>query len=223
MSALRQFFSSTIGTKFLIALTGLGFAAFLVEHMVANLLVLYDPQGYNAYSHRLLSNPLIYVAEAGLVLLFVTHVYKAIANYAANRGARPQTYAVKKNAGHTSRKTLASTLMIVSGLWLLLFIVIHLKTFKFGPWYETDTGMRDLAKLVNEDFRKPLITTFYVISMAIVALHLRHGLSSGLQSLGINHPKYTPMLLKAGVVIAVAIGLGFAIVPIVIFVTGGRS
>jgi succinate dehydrogenase / fumarate reductase cytochrome b subunit len=223
MSGPLQFFSSSVGTKVLIALTGLAFAAFLVEHMVANLLVLVDPVGYNAYSHRLLSNPLIYVAEAGLVLLFVTHAYKAITNYLRNRGARPQRYDTKRPAGHTSRKTLSSTTMIVSGTWLLVFIVIHLKTFKFGPWYETETGMRDLARLVNEDFRQPLIVAFYVLSMGVVALHLRHGISSALQSLGIDHPKYTPIFLKAGVAIALAIGFGFAIVPIVIFLSGGRS
>jgi succinate dehydrogenase / fumarate reductase cytochrome b subunit len=222
MSAPLRFFSSSVGTKVLIALTGLGFAAFLVEHMVANLLVLADPHAYNAYSHRLLSNPLIYVAEAGLVALFVTHAYKAIANFVRNRAARPQAYAVRRSAGHTSRKTLASTLMIASGAWLLLFIVIHLKTFKFGPWYETPDGMRDLARLVNEDFRQPLIVAFYVVSMAVVGLHLRHGLSSAFQSLGVDHPRYTPVILKAGVAIAIAIGLGFALVPIVIFVTGGR-
>jgi len=222
MPALRRFFSSSVGTKVLIALTGLGFAAFLVEHLLANLLVLFDGPAYNAYAHRLLSNPLIYVAEAGLVVLFVTHAYKAIANYGRNRAARPQSYAVRKNAGHTSRKSLASTLMIVSGAWLLLFIVIHLRTFKFGPVYETPDGMRDLAKLVNEDFQRPLIAAFYVISMAVVGLHLRHGLSSAFQSLGIDHPRYTPIIVKAGLVIAIAIGLGFALVPVVIFLTGGR-
>ena len=69
--------------------------------------------------------------------------------------------------------------MIVTGCWLLLFIVIHLKTFKFGPWYERRrTAMRDLARLVNEEFQHPLYVVFYVLSMAVVGLHLRHGLSS---------------------------------------------
>jgi succinate dehydrogenase / fumarate reductase cytochrome b subunit len=221
---LLRFFSSSVGTKVLIALTGLGFAGFLVTHLAANLLVLVAPAAYNEYSHTLISNPLIYVAEAGLVLLFVTHAYKAVANVFRNRAARPHRYDTKRRAGHTSRKSLASTTMIVTGCWLLVFIVIHLKTFKFGPWYETAPGgMRDLARLVNEEFRQPLYAVFYVLSMAVVGLHLRHGLSSAIQSLGIDHPRYTPFILKAGIVVAVAMSLGFALIPIVIFFTGGRS
>ena len=224
MSALLRFFSSSVGTKVLIALTGLGFAAFLVTHLAANLMVLVDVHAYNEYSHKLVSNPLIYIAEAGLVLLFVTHAFKAIANYARNRGARPEGYSLKRRAGHTSRKTLASTTMIVTGTWLLVFIVIHLKLFKFGTWYDTPDGtMRDLARLVNEDFQKPLYVVFYVLSMAVVGLHLRHGLSSAFQSLGIDHPKYTPLILKAGLIVAIAMSLGFAAIPLVIFLTGGRS
>ncbi len=223
MPTLLRFFASSVGTKVLVALTGLGFAGFLVAHLAANLLVLADADAYNAYSHALITNPFIYVAEAGLALLFLTHAYKAITNFLKNRRARGTAYEVKRRAGHTSRKSLASTTMIVTGLWLLLFIVTHLKTFKFGPWYDAPDGVRDLARLVNETFRGPLYVLFYVVSMAVVGLHLRHGLSSAVQSLGIDHPRYTPILLKAGVAIAVLIGLGFALIPILIFVTGGRS
>jgi succinate dehydrogenase / fumarate reductase cytochrome b subunit len=224
MSALLRFFSSSVGTKILIALTGLGFAGFLVTHLAANLLVLVSPHAYNEYSHKLISNPLIYLAEAGLVLLFVTHAFKAIANFARNKSARPAGYEKKRGAGHTSRKSFSSTTMIVTGTWLLAFIVIHLKLFKFGTWYVTPDGsMRDLARLVNEDFQKPFYVVFYVLSMAVVGLHLRHGLSSAVQSLGINHPRYNPLILKAGLVVAIAMGLGFAAIPIVIFITGGRS
>ncbi len=227
MSAFVRFFSSSVGTKVLIALTGLGFAGFLVTHLAANLLVLVSPHAYNEYSHKLISNPLIYVAEAGLALLFVTHAVKAILNFVANKRARPAGYEQKRRAGHTSRKSLASTTMIVTGTWLLLFIVIHLKTFKFGPWYDTPDGsMRDLARLVDEEFRQPLYVVFYVLSMAVVGLHLRHGLSSAFQSLGLNHPRYNGLILKAGLTVAVLMALGFAAIPIVIFLTfltGGRS
>jgi succinate dehydrogenase / fumarate reductase cytochrome b subunit len=223
MAYLTRFFTSSVGTKMIVALTGLGFAAFLVLHLAANLLVLVDEAAFNAYSHKLISNPLIYVAEAGLVLLFVTHAYKAVTNYVANRRARGTTYETKKPAGHTSRKSLASTTMIVTGTWLLLFTVLHIKTFKFGPWYETPDGsMRDLARLVHEVFRAPLYVVFYVLSMAVVALHLRHGISSAFQSLGVAHPRFTPFILKAGIVVAVVMGLGFALVPVVVYLAGGR-
>src|SRR5687767_4901850 len=174
MSSLLRFLSSSVGTKILVALTGLGFAAFLVTHLAANLLVLVDAGAYNSYSHKLISNPLIYVAEAGLVALFLTHAFKAVFVTLRNRDARGRGYEMKKRAGRASRKSWASTTMIVTGLWLLLFVVIHLKTFKFGPWYETPDGMRDLSRLVHEVYAEPLHVIFYLLSMLVVGLHLSH-------------------------------------------------
>ncbi len=221
MSSLSRFLSSSVGTKILVALTGLGFAAFLVTHLAANLLVLVDTHAYNTYSHKLTSNPLIYAAEAALAALFLVHAYKAVFVTLRNRDARGRGYAVKKRAGHTSRKGLASSTMIVTGIWLLLFVVIHLKTFKFGPWYETPDGMRDLSRLVAEVYREPLHVIFYVLSMVVVGMHLSWGLSSAFQSMGLEHPRYNGFVRGAGLAVAVLMGLGFALIPIVIYV-GGR-
>jgi succinate dehydrogenase / fumarate reductase, cytochrome b subunit len=221
MSSLLRFLSSSVGTKVLVALTGLGFAGFLVTHLAANLLVLVDTQAYHKYSHALISNPLIYIAEAGLVALFATHAFKGIAVTLRNRRARGQGYEVKKRAGHTSRKSLASTTMIVTGIWLLLFTIIHLKTFKFGPWYETPEGMRDLSRLVHEVYREPLHVVFYVLSMIVVGLHLSWGLSSAFQSMGLEHPRYNSLVRNAGLAIAIVMGVGFALIPVVIYF-GGR-
>jgi succinate dehydrogenase / fumarate reductase cytochrome b subunit len=221
MSSLLRFLSSSVGTKILIALTGLGFAAFLVTHLAANLLVVADPHGYNAYSHRLISNPLIYIAEGGLVVLFLVHAFKAVLMTLRNREARGGGYAMKKRAGHTSRKTLASTTMILSGIWLLLFVVIHLKTFKFGPWYETPDGMRDLSRLVHEVYREPFHVAFYVLSMVVVGLHLSHGLSSAFRSMGLEHPRYDALIRGTGLTVAIVMAAAFALIPLVIYF-GGR-
>jgi succinate dehydrogenase / fumarate reductase cytochrome b subunit len=222
MTSPFRFFSTSVGTKVLIALTGLGFAAFLLLHLAANLLVLVDYDAYNAYSHKLVSNPLVYTAEAGLAALFLIHAYVAIANYLRNRRARPLGYEQQRWSGHTSRKSLASTTMILSGIWLLAFMVLHLKTFKFGAWYPGPHGMRDLARLVIEKFAEPGYVLFYVVSMAVVGLHLRHGLSSAFQSLGVDHPRYLRWILRAGLVVAVLIGVGFAAIPVVLYLHGGR-
>jgi succinate dehydrogenase / fumarate reductase cytochrome b subunit len=221
MSSLSRFLSSSVGTKILVALTGLGFAAFLVVHLAANLLVLVDEHGYNEYSHKLISNPLIYLAEAGLVALFVVHAVQAVLVTVRNRQARGRGYVVKKRAGHTSRKSLASSTMIVTGVWLLLFIVIHLKTFKFGPWYDTPDGMRDLSRLVREVYAEPLHVVFYVLSMVVVGMHLSWGLSSAFQSMGLEHPRYNGFVRGTGLAVAVIMGLGFALIPVVIYF-GGR-
>jgi succinate dehydrogenase / fumarate reductase cytochrome b subunit len=221
MSSLSRFLSSSVGTKILIALTGLGFALFLVTHLAANLLVLIDVRAYHEYSHKLVSNPLIYLAEAALAALFLVHAFKAVLVTLRNRDARGRGYAVKKRAGHTSRKSLTSSTMIVTGIWLLLFLVIHLKTFKFGPWYETPDGMRDLSRLVHEVYREPLHVVFYVLSMVVVGMHLSWGLSSAFQSMGLEHPRYNGLIRGAGLAIAVVMALGFALIPAVIYF-GGR-
>jgi succinate dehydrogenase / fumarate reductase, cytochrome b subunit len=221
MSSLSRFLSSSVGTKILVALTGLGFAAFLLTHLAANLLVLVDPHGYNEYSHKLISNPLIYIAEAGLVVLFLVHAFKATMVTLRNREARGRGYALKRRAGHTSRKSLASSTMIVTGIWLLLFVVIHLKTFKFGPWYDTPDGMRDLSRLVHEVYREPLHVAFYVLSMVVVGMHLSWGLSSAFQSMGVEHSRYNGFIRGAGLAVAIVMAAGFALIPVVIYF-GGR-
>jgi succinate dehydrogenase / fumarate reductase cytochrome b subunit len=217
--------SSSVGTKILLAFTGLTLFGFLVAHLAGNLLALAGPTAFNDYSHALISNPLVYLAEAGLAAVFALHVVKAVTNWSANRAARPVTYQRKRWARHTSRKSVASTTMIVSGLVTFVFVVLHLKTFKFGPWY-TDPArpeVRDLYRLLIEVFQDPVYVVFYVICMALIFLHLRHGLSSALQSLGLNHPRYEALMLVGGTVLALLIGGGFALIPVWAHLVGNRS
>lgn len=225
MSTRVRFFSSSVGTKILIAVTGLGLFGFLVLHLAGNLLALIGPEAFNHYSHALISNPLIYVAEAGLAAVFGLHVFKAATNWFANREARPVGYQLKRWARHTSRKSVASTTMIVTGAVTFVFVVLHLWTFKFGPWYPSaaDPAVRDLYRLLMEVFQSPAYVLFYVICMVLILLHLQHGIASALQSLGVNHPRYNRAILTAGTLLAVVIGAGFAFIPIWAFIVGGRS
>ena len=110
MSTLRRVFSSSVGTKLLIGLTGLALFAYLILHLAGNALIFAGPETFNEYSHALISNPLILPIELGLLAIFLLHVYKAVTNYFANRAARPAGYAMKTLAGHTSRKSVASIL-----------------------------------------------------------------------------------------------------------------
>ena len=217
MPSRVRFTSSTVGTKVLIAITGLAMFLFLIGHLAGNLLLLVGPEAFNGYSHKLISNPLIYVVEAGLVAIFLIHVFKAALNWFHNRSARPGGYEKKTWAGHTSRKTVASSTMIYTGLFLFAFVVLHLKTFKYGPWYETvENGVivRDIYRLTIEVFQNPAYVAFYVVSMAIVFMHLRHGVSSAFQSLGANHPRYNRLILAGGYFFAILLGLGFAFIPV---------
>lgn len=220
MSALIRAITSPIGKKILMALTGLGLIGFLVLHLAGNLLIFVGADAFNEYSHKLVSNPLIYVAEGGLLLVFIAHFFTAFDLTAKNRAARPIAYERKERAGHTSRKSLASTIMFIGGLTILVFVPLHLWTFKFGPHYELH-GIRDLHRLTVEVFQKPGYVVWYVIALAFVGLHLWHGFSSAFQSMGADHPVYTPILRRLGQILAVAIAGGFILIPVILFATGG--
>ena len=221
MSTFRRLFSSSVGTKLLIGLTGLALFAYLILHLAGNALIFAGPETFNEYSHALISNPLILPIEVALLAIFLLHVYKAVTNYVANRAARPAGYAMKKHAGHTSRKSVASSTMIWSGLVIFFFIIVHVRQFKYGAWYQTAGGspIRDLARTEFEVFSHPLWVAFYVVCTLLVGLHLRHGISSGFQSLGLDHPVYTRRLTIWGVVFAVIIGGGLAFIPVWVYLT----
>jgi succinate dehydrogenase / fumarate reductase cytochrome b subunit len=218
---LLRVFSSSVGTKLLVGATGLLLVAYMVLHLAGNVLIFLGRDAFNRYSHTLISNPLIVPVEIGLLLVFVVHVYKAVTMWMRSKAARPVGYQKKELARHTSRKSLASSTMIASGLMVLVFVVIHVKQFKFGSFYlvpGSDT-VRDLYRTELEIFRQPLWVGLYVIATLLVGLHMRHGISSACQSLGLDHPRYTGLVLAAGIALAIALGGGLAIIPIWVFVT----
>jgi succinate dehydrogenase / fumarate reductase cytochrome b subunit len=218
-------FGSSVAAKLWIGATGLFLVLYLVVHVGGNLLVFLGRDTFNQYSHTLLNNPLIWIIEIVLAVAFALHVVRTIAMYVANQKARPVRYAQKRPAGRPSRKTLASSTMIISGLWLLLFIVIHVKTFKFGPDYRAPgaEGLHDLYRVEIENFSSPLVLAFYVLSMLIVGSHLWHGATSACQSLGIAGPRWTPRVLAAGKVLAVLIAGGFIVIAIWAHLGGAGS
>lgn len=225
-SRLVRALGSPVGTKLLIGLTGLFLFLFLITHLAGNLLFILGPDAFNEYAHSLISNPLIYVAELGLLVIFGVHVVKTIANYLGNRAARPTGYAAHtwvKTKSARSQKTLASTSMIVSGLVTLLFVVTHLFTFKFGAHYETATGIRDLYRLQREVFSNPAYVGFYLVCMGIIFMHLWHGLGSAAQSLGLENRVWMARVWVAGRVLAAAIAGGFFILPLYTFLAARAS
>ena len=212
MSSRIRVFSSSVGTKLLVGITGLALFLYLITHIAGNALILFGPTTFNQYAHTLTSNPLIPVIEVGLLLIFLLHVYKTVTMYLGNQQARPLTYKVKKSQGRPSRKTFASSTMIFSGLWLLIFVIMHVKAFKYGLDYEAANGVRDLYRVEMETFRSPLTVTFYVLSMLVVGSHLWHGGSSTFQSLGLDHPRWTPRILAVTKVLAAVIAGGFIVI-----------
>ncbi len=220
MSTFRRVFSSSVGTKLLIGLTGLALFVYLILHLAGNLLILAGQDTFNEYAHRLISNPLVVPVEIGLLLIFLLHVYKAVTMWLGNQAARPVRYEKKAWADYKSRKSLSSTTMIYSGLVIFLFVIVHLKQFKFGALYQIgDPPIRDLYRTEVEVFSAPIWVAIYVICVLLVGLHLRHGISSAFQSIGVDHPVYTRRLLVWGTVLAIVIGVGFAVIPLWVFFT----
>jgi succinate dehydrogenase / fumarate reductase cytochrome b subunit len=219
-SRFSRLFSSSVGTKLLMGLTGVALFVYMLLHLAGNALILAGQDDFNEYSHALISNPLILPIEIGLLAIFVIHIYKAIRLWMANSAARPISYGKKELAGHTSRKSLSSTTMIASGLFILVFVVIHVKQFRFGTWYQvTDSTVRDLYRTEIEVFQNPFWVIVYVVATLLVGLHLRHGFASAFQSLGLDHPLYTRRLTALGVFFALLIGVGLAIIPVWVYFT----
>lgn len=223
MSQRTGVFSTSVGQKIVIGVTGFALFLYLLIHIAGNLMIFFGPAFFNKYAYTLEANPLLPVIELGLLAIFLMHVYKTIQMFLGNQSTRPAKYEMKRTAGKPSRKSLASSTMIVSGLWLLVFIIIHVKAFRFSPEYEWPAGGRDLYRQELEALSNPLIVGFYVLSMVVVGSHLWHGISSALQSLGLDHPVWTPRVLAAAKVIAFLIAAGFMIIAVWVYLQHGGN
>jgi succinate dehydrogenase / fumarate reductase, cytochrome b subunit len=223
MTTRRNFLGSLITTKLIVGVTGILLFLYLILHIAGNLMVFLGPQTFNTYAHALISNPLVVPVEIGLVAVFVIHLFKAFTMTFQNRAARPVKYTKKEWAGGATQKGIASSSMILTGLAILVFVPIHVKTFKYGTFYDLGNGVRDLYRVEVENFSSPLAVAFYVVMMVLVGLHVWHGVPSSFQSLGLNGPRFTPLIRKIGKVSAVVIAGGFIVITLWVFLAGGRS
>jgi len=221
MPSRSRVFQSSVGTKILIGLTGLALVLYLIIHVTGNMMVFFGPEVFNRYAYTLEGNPLIPIVEIGLLLIFLVHVFKTVKMFLDNQRARPVRYVQKRYAGPPSRKTFASSTMIFSGLWLLIFIVVHVRAFRYGAEYQWPGGGRDLYRLEMENFNNPWTVAFYVLSMLVVGSHLWHGASSAFQSLGVDRARWTPRLQVAGRLVAVLIAGSFIAIAVWACLTQG--
>ena len=185
MSTPKQRLLSSVGKKLVTGITGLALVGFLCGHLIGNLLIFAGPEAFNHYAHTLLNlghGALIPIVEIGLIAFFLLHAGTGVSIWLRKRRARAGGYAVKASGGGPSRKNLSSLSMVLSGLLLFAFVVLHVIHFKYGPGekagYEfTDSHgetIRDLHRLVVEEFKNPVMVLLYVGAMVFLALHLRH-------------------------------------------------
>ena len=213
-----DFVSSTIGKKYLMAIMGLVWLGFVASHMAGNLLIFVGADAYNAYSHALITNKLILIAEGILVLSLLVHIILGISLTIQNKRSRPVGYA---SAGTKEKAaSLASRTMAIHGMVILVFIISHLITFKYGIVYETMVNgvpMRDLHRLIIEIFHQPVYVAWYVVAVVMMGFHLSHGAKSVFQSLGLLHPAYDCAIKKFACGYSAIVTLGFLAQPIYVF------
>jgi succinate dehydrogenase / fumarate reductase, cytochrome b subunit len=214
-------FKSSLGRKYLMALSGLFLCLFLIVHVVGNLQLFKDDggQSFNEYTYLMTHNPLIKIVSYVNYLFILLHVFDGFLLTRANRAARATNYA---NVNQSKSSTWSSRNMGILGTLILIFLVIHMRSF----WFEMHFGemptvtydgkeYKDMYTVVAAAFAELWYSALYVVCMFALGFHLLHGFQSGFQSLGLNHHKYTPIIKNIGIsVFAILIPALFAAMPL---------
>ena len=216
--------SSSIGQKFVMGITGLLLCGFLAAHLAGNLLLFAGAEAFNEYAHALHKQwELIAIAEVGLLVLFLMHVYLAVVTSIGNVKARSQHYLLKQTKV-PNRVIGANSWMFASGAVVLGFVILHLIDLRLGLRgdlkYLAETDPEAPYRNTVAVLSNPISRMVYFVGVVILGVHLSHGFASAFQSLGLNHPKYMPLIKWIGRIFAVVIAVGFA--SIVVFVPGIR-
>lgn len=211
MSYLARFWDSTIGKKFVMAITGIIGVLFVVGHMSGNFLMFKGAEAMHEYALLLrTSMPLLYAARAGLVVAVVLHALAAWQLTQRSNAARPQQYA--KSAPQVT--TFAAKTIRWGGVLLLVFIVFHIAQITLG-WVGVPNFVHlDPYNNLRNGLANPLVAAFYVIAMGALGLHLFHGTWAVFRTLGIARPSPAPLKRRLALGLAVVVALGFAVIPI---------
>lgn len=232
MVPLKEALRSSLGKKYLMAVSGLAMVGFLATHLLGNLQLFGDGVAFNKYAKGLADlGPLLWVMELGLIAIFLLHVAVAFGLFASNRKARGITryeHAQVSKRGPSYMSPLSRNMIITGGV-IGVFIVVHVLHMKYGLFSSPEIANAtvkingedapDLYIRVVDAFKNPVWVAFYVGVLTFVGMHLRHGFWSAFQSLGaLNHRLEKPAVL-AGAVVGGATALGFIGIPIYIFIT----
>ncbi len=219
MSVVARFYHSSIGKKIIVAVTGLLLIAYVIGHLVGNLQIFLGRDRINEYAQFLHDlGPWLWVARLTLLAAFVAHIIVTIQLVVENRAARPHRYAEKVPV----RSTFASRTMALSGLLVLCFVIYHVLHFTVrvtNPGLNdllTDTQHPNVYAVVVTGFQNPFVCLFYLLSVFLLCLHLSHGFSSFIQTLGLTTRGLAPRLALGGRVLAWAIFVGYASIPVAV-------
>ncbi len=223
MNWLTDTLSSSLGKKLIMALTGLFLVMFLTGHLLGNMQLFANDggQSFNEYAKFMTTAPIIKLLSYITYLSILGHVIYSIVLTRRNQEARPIQYARNDRSANS---LWSSRNMGILGTLVLIFLVIHLKSF----WYEMHFGVipmveyngveiKNLYMVVNEAFAHEWYVILYVISMGALAFHLSHGFQSAFQTLGLAHVKYTPLIKTVGYAYAILVPVLFALMPLYLY------
>jgi succinate dehydrogenase / fumarate reductase cytochrome b subunit len=235
MNFLASLFCSSVGKKFLMAVTGAVLILFVIGHLVGNLQIFAPPDKINGYAHFLQSlGPVLWAVRVGLLACVFLHIWAAVQLTLENYVARPEKYEFR----HTIQATLASRTMRWSGVVVLAFIVYHLAQFTVG-WAHADEfkgtlpayamagdfhllgfpvvtkgqEVHDVYSMVFLGFSHPVVSLFYMIAVGLLSFHLAHGAESMFQSLGWRSERWAGLLKKVVVLFCLLYFLGNLAIP----------
>jgi succinate dehydrogenase / fumarate reductase cytochrome b subunit len=228
---LNRIFGSSVGKKYVMAVSGCALFLFVIAHLLGNLQIFLGPEAINRYGHFLQSNPeLIWPARLALLLMIALHIWAAAKLTAENRAARP--------VGYTHHEVVAasyaSRTMFMSGLIIFAFIVYHLLHFTVQVpsinltgqsfvTFEDPQKHHDIFKMMVVGFSNVWVSAFYLLGIGLLCLHLSHGASSMFQSIGWKNKAYAPFLDKFARIGALAIFLGYMSIPAAILMGYGKE
>ena len=228
MNAMKNIFGSSLGKKYIMALTGGAMFLFVIAHLLGNLQIFLGAESINRYGHFLQSNvELVWPARLFLLLMIGLHIWSAISLTRENRAARPEQYVDWK----PNSATYASRTMLMSGLVVGAFIIYHLLHFTAQVKYINLTGQNfveftdpekrhDIFRMMVVGFSNRWVCLFYVVGIGLLCLHLSHGVSAMFSSLGWRNHAYSPLLVKGARLVSILIFIGYVSIPISIFVFG---
>jgi succinate dehydrogenase / fumarate reductase cytochrome b subunit len=202
---------SSVGKKMLMAVTGLCLIGFLAVHLLGNFMAFAGAAAFNDYAAKLHSlQPYLSVFNLGLAILGLIHIVIGTILFFDNLKARPEGYKVYKNPGG---RTIGSNTMPYTGALILIFVISHL--FKFTL---VDKSVTPIYQQMAAAFANPVWVLIYVVARVIVAVHISHGFWSMFQTLGLNHPRHMPLIMKVGLAVTLVFGIGFGILPIYLLI-----
>lgn len=216
------FSKNALTRKNLMALTGLFLSFFLIIHLLGNLQLLMPEESaklqYNSYSKFLSGNPLIKIVAYLLYASIIFHTIDAIYLFFKAKKAKKSAYAYDKR---NRASKWYSRNMTFLGVIILVFLIMHFKDFwfpyKFQEMPLDADGNKDLYTIVVTAFKQWWYVLIYIIAIIALGYHLLHGVFSAARTLGLYNPFYSKVVKIAGVVFAIAMTLGYIIIPIFIF------